>query len=61
MMSKAKAIEQICMILPVSEEEVQQANTDIKSPHNWHNVTTEIFNKYNNSYIDDTNMDDENY
>jgi hypothetical protein len=60
-MSEAKAIEQICMILPVSEEEVQQANTDIKSLHNWHDVATEIINNYNNSHIDDTNMEDKNY
>jgi hypothetical protein len=60
-MSEAKAIEQICMVLPVSEEKVQQANIDIKSPHNWHDVATEIINKYNNTYIDDTNMDDKIY
>jgi hypothetical protein len=49
------------MVLPVSEEEVQQANFDIKAPHNWHNVATEIINKFNNSYIDHTNMDKEIY
>jgi hypothetical protein len=61
MMNDAKAIENICMVLPVSEEEVQLANINIKSPHNWHDVATEIINKFNNSYIDDTNMDKENY
>jgi hypothetical protein len=50
-MSDAKSIEQICMILTVYKEEIQQANINIKSPHNWHNVTTEIVNKFNNSYI----------
>jgi hypothetical protein len=49
------------MVLPVSEEEVQQANFDIKTPHNWHDVTTKIINNFNNSYIDDTNMDEESY
>jgi hypothetical protein len=60
-MNDAKAIENICMVLPVSEEEVQLENINIKSPHNWHNVATEIIKKFNNSYIDDTNMDEENY
>jgi hypothetical protein len=41
-MSEAKAIEQICMILSISEEEVQQANINIKTTHNWHDVTTKI-------------------
>jgi hypothetical protein len=58
-MSDAKAIGSICMVLPVSK--VQQANFDIKTPHNWHDVTTEIINNFNNSYIDDTNMDEESY
>jgi hypothetical protein len=60
-MNDTKAIENICMVLPVSEEEVQLANINIKSPHNWHDVTTKIINKFNNSYIDDTNMDEANY
>jgi hypothetical protein len=60
-MSDAKAIESICMVLPVSEEEVQQANFNIKTPHNWHDVATEIISKFNNSYIDDTNIDEEIY
>jgi hypothetical protein len=60
-MSEAKAIEKICMVLPVSIEEVQQTNLNIKTPHNWHDVATIIINNINNSYIDDTNMDEENY
>jgi hypothetical protein len=60
-MTDDKAVESICMVLPVSEEEVYQANHDIKSPHNWHDVATKIINNYNNSYIDNTNMDEENY
>jgi hypothetical protein len=60
-MSEAKAIEQICIVLPISEEEVQQTNLNIKTPHNWHDIATEIINNFNNSYIDDTNMNDENY
>jgi hypothetical protein len=60
-MNDAKAIENICMVLPVSEEEVLQANFKIKTPHNWHNVATDIINRLNISYIDDTNMDEEIY
>jgi hypothetical protein len=60
-MSDAKAIESIYMGLPVSEEEVQQVNFDIKSPHNWHDIATKIINNFNNSYVDDTNMDEESY
>jgi hypothetical protein len=60
-MSDTKAIENICMVLPVSEEEVRQANIKIKSPHNWHNVATEIIKEYNESYINNTNMDKEDY
>jgi hypothetical protein len=60
-MSNAKAIENICMVLPVSEEEVRQANIKIKLPHNWHDVATEIIKEFNDSYIDDTNMDKEDY
>jgi hypothetical protein len=46
-MSDAKAIENICMALPVSEEEVHQANIKIKSPHNWYDVATKIINEFN--------------
>jgi hypothetical protein len=60
-MNDTKAIECICIVLPVSKEEVQQANFNIKTPHNWHDIATEIINKFNNSYIDDTNMDKETY
>jgi hypothetical protein len=60
-MNNAKAIENIYMVLPVSEEEVIQVNFNIKTPHNWHDVATEIINRYNNSYTDDTNMDEETY
>jgi hypothetical protein len=60
-MNDAQAIENICMVLPVSEEEVLQANFEIKTPHNWHDVATKIINRFNNSYIDDTNMDKEIY
>jgi hypothetical protein len=58
-MSDAKAIENICMVLPVSKEEVCQANIKIKSPHNWHDIATKIINEFNDSYIDDTDMDEE--
>jgi hypothetical protein len=60
-MNDAKAIENIYMVLPVSEEEVLQANFEIKTPHNWHDIATKIINRFNNSYIDDTNMDEEIY
>jgi hypothetical protein len=60
-MNNAKAIKNICMVLPVSEEEVCQVNHKLKSPHNWHSVATKIINDINNSYIDDTNMNEEEY
>jgi hypothetical protein len=47
-MSDAKAIVNICMVLPVSKEEVHQANIKIKSPHNWHDVATKIIKEFNN-------------
>jgi hypothetical protein len=60
-MNDAKAIENICMVLPVTEEEVQQVNHKLKTPHNWHYVATEIISDFSNSYIDNTNMDEEDY
>jgi hypothetical protein len=44
-MSDRKAIESICMILPISEEEVEQENHQLSTPHNWHNITTTIIKK----------------
>jgi hypothetical protein len=44
-MSDRKAIECICMILPISEEEVKQENHQLRTPHNWHDVATTIINK----------------
>jgi hypothetical protein len=41
-MSDKKAIKCICMILPISEEEVKQENHQLRTPHNWHNVATTI-------------------
>jgi hypothetical protein len=41
-MNDRKAIECICMILPISEEEVEQENLQLHTPHNWHNVATTI-------------------
>jgi hypothetical protein len=60
-MNDAKAIKNICMVLPVTEEEVHQINHKLKTPHNWYDVATEIINDFNDPYIDDTNMDEEDY
>jgi hypothetical protein len=55
-----KAIKSICMVLPISEEEIRQANHNLQNPHTWHNVAKSIINNISkSSYIDDTDMDNE--
>jgi hypothetical protein len=60
-MSDRKAIKCICMILPISEEEVEQEDHQLCTPHNWHDVAATIIKKYGTTYIDDINMDKEDY
>jgi hypothetical protein len=60
-MNDRKAIECISIILPISEEEVRQDNLQLHTLHNWHNVATTIIKKYGTTYIDDTNMNKEDY
>jgi hypothetical protein len=56
-----KAVECIYMILPISTEEVKQENLLLHIPHNWHDVATTIIKKYSTTYIDDTNINEEDY
>jgi hypothetical protein len=57
-MDNNKAIENICMILPVSEEEVKQINQSLWTPHTWHDIAKAIIKDFNKSYIDNMNMEE---
>jgi hypothetical protein len=62
LMDSTKAINSICIVLPISEEEVEQANHNLQNPHTWHDIAKSIINDFNkSSYIDDTDLDDEEY
>jgi hypothetical protein len=37
-MNDEKAIENICMAIPISKEEVKQVNLKMHTPHSWHNI-----------------------
>jgi hypothetical protein len=60
-MTDKEAIECICMILPLSEEEVEQEDYQLHTPHNWHDVATKIIKKYGTTYTDNTSMNEEEY
>jgi Lon protease-like protein len=61
-MDNTKAINSICMVLPISKEEVKQANCNLQNPHTWHDIAKSIINDLNkSSYMDDTDNNNEEY
>jgi hypothetical protein len=54
-MNDSDAINSICMVIPVDENEVKQTKRKLHTPHTWHDVAKTIINS-SNIQLEDTNM-----